>query len=68
MDYINLAWQALAEDLGEFTLQIEKLQNKLKNEIDTKNKLKIAEHFKSSEEILKLKDIKERLIGIEDVY
>lgn len=67
MDYINLACQALIEDLGEFTQQLENLQNRLKNDTDTKNKLKITAHSKSSEELLKLKDIQETLIWIEDV-
>lgn len=68
MDYMNFAWQALAKNLSEFTVQIEKLQNKLKNDIDIKNKKEFKVGFDSNAEISKLKEIEETLSGINNVY
>ena len=67
MEYMNLAWHNLVKDLGEFTLQLDKLENKLKNDADFKNNKVISEHFASSKEILELKNIEEKLYGMNNV-
>jgi hypothetical protein len=67
MDYLTLAWETLSKDLAEFSLQVESLHEKLKDEVNSKNEKEFEMFFDSSHELTKLKKIETLLSGINNV-